>query len=412
MNELRAIVDAYCEARARGERAALATVVGVEGSAYRRPGARMLITEGGQTTGTVSGGCLERDAVERAARVLETGAARVVVYDTRGGEDIVWGLGLGCNGVVRVLLESLHEGSDGERTLRFAADCLSSRKRGVVATVVGHTGAPDGAFGGFRIGERLFLEDDGLNLYEREQAFGEFFERILTDARKVLAEGRALVRHYGAGEEVDIFFDVIEPPRPLLVFGAEQDALPLVRLARTLGWHTTLVDTRARAATPERFAEADAVLLCRAEEVAARLQLTPGAAAVVMTHNYLHDIELLRALLPAPLSYVGVLGPKERTRKLLEELRAQGEAFHGSRLAHLHSPVGVDIGAETPEEIALSVVAEIRAVFAGRRAGFLRDRDAPIHDDFSAALAATEISVGPHPVAASASASVMVCHSS
>ena len=119
-----------------------------------------------------------------------------------------------------------------------------------------------------------------------------------------------------------------------------------------------------------------------------------------------------RALLPSPLSYLGVLGPKERTRKLLEELRAQGEAFPDSWPARLHSPVGIDIGAETPEEIALSIVAEIRAVCAGRRAGFLRDRDAPIHDDFSVTLAATDVPFGPRPVVAHESASVMVCRSS
>jgi xanthine/CO dehydrogenase XdhC/CoxF family maturation factor len=427
MNELQAIVDAYREARARGERTALATVVGVEGSAYRRPGARMLITEGGQTTGTISGGCLERDVVERAARVSETGAARVVVYDTRGDEDIVWGLGLGCNGVVRVLLEGLHEGSDGACALQFVANRLRSRRRGVVATVIGYAGASDGACGGFRgggfrIGERFFLDGDelspcdldgnGLNLRDREQPFGGVFGRVSEDARKALAGGRALVRRYEADEGVEVFFDVIEPPRPLLVFGAEQDALPLVRLARTLGWHTTVVDTRARGTTRERFAEADEVILCRAEEIAARLRLPPRAAAVLMTHNYLHDVELLRALLPAPLSYLGVLGPKERTRKLLGELRAQGEAFPGHWPARLHSPVGVDIGAETPEEVALSIVAEIRAMFAGRRAGFLRDRDAPIHDGFSATLEATEVSVEPRPVAARESASVMVCRSS
>jgi xanthine/CO dehydrogenase XdhC/CoxF family maturation factor len=251
-----------------------------------------------------------------------------------------------------------------------------------------------------------------LNLRDRERQFGEDFGRVCGDARKALADGRALVCRYEADEELEIFFDVIEPPRPLFVFGAEQDALPLVRLARTLGWHTTVVDTRARGATRERFAEADEVILCRAEEVAARLPLPSRAAAVLMTHNYLHDVELLRALLPAPLTYLGVLGPKERTRKLLEELRAQGEAFPDSWPARLHSPVGIDIGAETPDEIALSIVAEIRAVCAGRRAGFLRDRDAPIHDDFSATPAATEVSVGPRPVAAHESASAMVCRSS
>src|SRR5436309_1820251 len=162
MNELQAIVDAYVEARARGERMALATVFHVEGSAYRRPGARMLITESGQTVGTISGGCLESDVMERAAQVVETGEPRVIEYDTRGNEDIVWGLGLGCNGVVRVLLESLHEGSQGERALRFIADCLRARRSGVLATVVAENLNAERDGRAFEVGERLIV-DDGLS---------------------------------------------------------------------------------------------------------------------------------------------------------------------------------------------------------------------------------------------------------
>jgi xanthine/CO dehydrogenase XdhC/CoxF family maturation factor len=189
---------------------------------------------------------------------------------------------------------------------------------------------------------------------------------------------------------------VIEPPRPLVIFGAEQDTLSLVRLAHTLGWHATVVDTRARSATTERFKEADAVMLCRAEDVAEHVSLTSDTAVVVMTHNYLHDVELLRTLLPITLSYLGILGPKERTTKLLEELRAQGRVFADSQLARLHSPIGIDIGAETPAEIALAIIAEIKAACASRRGGFLRDRNAPIHDDQTASLATIEFSVKPH----------------
>jgi hypothetical protein len=136
MHELHSIVDAYARTRARGERAALATVVNVIGSAYRRPGVKMLITEAGNTFGSVSGGCLERDVAERAAQVMASGQPTIVEYDTRGDEDVVWGMGLGCNGVVQILLESLHEGSGGVRALQFVGDCLHARNSGVIATVV------------------------------------------------------------------------------------------------------------------------------------------------------------------------------------------------------------------------------------------------------------------------------------
>lgn len=425
MNELQSIVEAYADARARGERAALATVVGVEGSAYRRPGARMLVTEGGRTAGAISAGCLERDVAERAAQVFGSGAARVVVYDTRGDEEIVWGLGLGCNGVVRVLLESLHEGSQGAHALAFIAELLHTRAQGVIATLVGaerttarkYGGGVEGGGAGRpkkvcapgwsnevgalgwsnEVGARLLLEcrDDGREAGGLAPSFANGLNplggqgaRLREDARAALAGGRALTRAYetGAGR-VEIFFDVIRRPRPVIVFGAEPDAVPVVGLARTLGWHVTVVDTRARPATVERFRVADEVVLCRAEDMAERVRLTSDTAAVVMTHNYLDDVELLRALLPSPAAYVGLLGPKQRTAKLLAELRDAGCRLTASQLARLHGPVGIDIGAETPEEIALSVVTEVKAACEGRSAGYLRERVAPIHEERAAANA-------------------------
>ena len=417
MNELQAIIDAYAAVRARGERAALATVVSVVGSAYRRPGARMLITESGQTVGAISGGCLERDTVERARQVIASGAARIVEYDTRGDEDVVWGLGLGCNGVVRVLLESLHEESSGARALQFIADLLRARKSGVIATAIGGGQATDRERAADRlteIGARLLFNEHELSACNQSliTAHTELIEeRRGADARASLADGRAVTRVYEAGaRRTEIFFDVISRPRALVIFGAELDALPVMRLAQMLGWHVTIVDTRARSATRERFCAADAVIPCRAEDVASYITFTRDTAAVVMTHNYLDDVELLRALLPSPASYIGLLGPKQRTEKLLKDVGAEDFGHAGSHLARLHSPIGIDIGAETPEEIALAVVAEIKAVWAERRAGFLRDRAAPIHDECLVSLAPAEFKPGQRP-AARARAAGVVCGS-
>ncbi len=395
MNELQAIVEAFAEAQRCGERVALATIVSVVGSAYRRSGARMLITEGGHTVGTISGGCLERDVVERAAEAMDSGTARIIEYDTRGNEDIVWGLGLGCNGVVRILLESLCEESDGTRALQFIADCLRARQSGIIATVIGAaetSGIRSDEQSSHRIGARLLLDCE-QNIVNQSFAENEFVPCLREDAGAALTRERASIRVYetSAGQ-IEIFFDLIKPPRSLLVFGAEQDALPVVRLARTLGWHVTVVDTRARSATSERFREANEVALCRTEDIAACISLTSDAAAVVMTHNYFDDIALLRHLLPSQVSYLGILGPKQRTAKLLEELSAEGVHLIDAQLARLHSPIGMDIGAENPEEIALSIIAEVKAAFAQRSGGFLRDRDAPIHDEVAADVAAAELS--------------------
>lgn len=411
MNELQRIVEADELARARGIRAALATVVSVEGSAYRQPGARMLITETGETCGAISGGCLERDVTERAARVIKECSAPVIEYDTRGDEDIVWGLGLGCNGVVRVLLESLHEGSAGAYALQFIADRLRERRSGVIATLITKLVDNESAeVSGKPVGQRLMF-DEGLNVCGPSPFDEELANRLRDAALDVLAGKKALTRLFETDEgQAEIFFDLVSPPRPLLIFGAEQDALPLVRQASLLGWHTTIVDTRARLVSKERFKEADEVLLCRAMEVAARVSLTEETAAVVMTHNYLDDVELLGALLPSPVCYLGILGPRARTLRLLEELKANDAPFNAQSV-RLHSPVGLDLGAETPEEIALAIAAEIKAACSGRAAGYLRDRAAPIHDERAAEPALRHAQVAGAALSA-AEPAALVCSSS
>ena len=238
---------------------------------------------------------------------------------------------------------------------------------GVLATVIG---AAEHA----RLGERLLLTQAGVLFHQF--ADDAFVTQINADARRVLALGRSELKHYGAAK---VQLEFIEAPVPLVLFGAGPDALPVVRLARELGWHITVVDTRARAATKERFREADEIVLCRAEEVAGRVRLTPRTVAVLMSHNYLDDLELLKHLLPAPLRYIGLLGPRKRGVRLLEELRVCHGFQPAPDDARLHSPIGLDIGADTPEEIALSIIAEIRAVLTGRAASFLKDRSVPIH---------------------------------
>jgi xanthine dehydrogenase accessory factor len=411
MNELQSVVNAYAQARARGLRTALATVVHVAGSAYRRPGARMLITESGDTVGTISAGCLERDVAERAVKVMESGSACLIEYDTRGREEIVWGLGLGCNGVVRILLESLHEESAGARSLRFIAGCLQKRQSGVLATVIA-TGEDKGNAEdcGIEVGERLLL-DEQLNVCGESRLGAELAARIREEALEILLDKRAATHSFETGDSrTEIFFDFIMPPRSLVIFGAEHDAVALVRQARTLGWHVTVVDTRARQATRERFAEADQIVLCRVDEIAMHVSLTENTAAVLMTHNYLDDASLLRDLLPSPVSYLGILGPRQRTSKLLEEIKEDVAVLAESASARLHSPIGLDIGAETPEEIALAIVAEIKTVCAARSGGFLRERNASIHDEHSFEPAARKVSLEPY-VSTTDNAALVICHS-
>ncbi len=374
VTERQSIIEAYWRASAENVRAALATVVRVEGSAYRRPGARMVITETGRTSGVVSGGCLEGDVRERAVRVMRTGRSTLVKYDTTADDKIVWGLGLGCNGIVHVLIEPASDRTD--HLVRFLDACSKGQDRAAFATVIRSEGVAEVA-----LGTRLFLYPDGASESDAGAPENGITQRILTDLHTAVRSGVSSLRHYGADAAVEIFIEVVEPQVPLVIFGAGADAVPLVEMARQLGWHTTVVDTHARSRSLERFANADAVILCRPEEVSARVTLTESTAVVLMTHNYFHDLEVLNVLFNKPARYVGCLGPRRRTERLLSELPCAPVALGTSSLGRLHAPVGMDLGAESPSEIALSIAAEILAVLRGRSGGPLHGRRGSIHGD-------------------------------
>lgn len=367
MTEGQLIVNAFRNLKP-GERAALATIVSIEGSSNRRPGARMLITDKGETTGVLSAGCFERDVCDRAQRVMSTGTSALVKYDTTKDEDIVWGLGLSCNGVVHVLIEP----ANTERVaslMQLLAECAESENTGAIATVFrSPRDAP--------LGTTAMLFPDGT-------VDGDFVIPTIFDdlADTVSANTSTIKRYETLDGHVDVFMEVVQPRVRLVIFGAGFDALPVVALAKNLGWHTSVVDTRVRVSSIEHFEEADAVWLCRAEDVSTQVMISERTAVVVMTHNDLHDLELLRQLLPLPLRYLGCLGPRRRTERLLSELSADSD------LDRLHAPIGLDLGAETPEEIALAIVSEIKAVLSHRAGAQLRQREGSIHEWFEVEIA-------------------------
>lgn len=372
MFELQSIVDAFQRLEPT-QNAALATVVSVEGSSYRRPGARMLIKENGETTGVLSGGCLERDVCERAAKVMRTGKPVVVTYDTTNKNDIVWGLGLGCNGVVRVLIEPAtneHMAS----LMQLISECTERDASGAVATVFHVEGSAE-----IKLGTKALLYPDGT-------VDGRFMTHsIFDDLNDAVQLTKSTVKRYEVpGGCFDVFLEVIQPRVHLVIFGAGHDVLPVVNLTKYVGWRTTVVDTSARASSLRRFENADAVLLCRPEDVTTQVKSTPRTLVVLMTHNYLHDLELLRQLLPLPFNYLGCLGPKRRTERLLNELSDGDHGMVAAYLRRLHAPIGLDIGAETSEEIALSIISEIKSVLSQRTGTQLREREGSIHESFSA----------------------------
>lgn len=389
MKELEDIITAFKQVKSCGQTAALATIVKVKGSTYRRPGARMLMTPDGQVVGSISGGCLENDVFEHAKQVMASGEPTLVKYDPAVAEDIIWALGLGCNGAVYVLIEPLNLKTEASH-ISFMTQCLRHRKSGVLATIFGVEGQVQA-----KVGNHLLLYPNKTVL--SEIADSNLTEAVTADALAALQEQQSMVKLYQLSRgSAEVFIEVIQPPTPLLIFGAGQDAIPVVRFAKELGWHVTVVDHRPAYVMPERFPLADNLILSSAETAHKNLWLEERTVALVMTHNYFHDRELLKMLLPSAVSYIGVLGPKRRTAELLEDLLVEGTIYTQEQLNRLYAPVGIDIGADTPVEIALSIVAEIQAVLANRSGGLLRDRTAPIHHRINESSVQTIEFLQPH----------------
>ncbi|MCC5636884.1 XdhC family protein [Nostoc sp. CHAB 5844] len=375
MKELQNILAAFERSQNQCQLTALATVVKTSGSVYRRPGARMLLTESGQMIGCISGGCLESDVFEIAQPLMfENGEPVIVKYDTTASNYITWGFGLGCHGTVQVLIEPLSHPL-AKHQLEFIAECLYGKQPGVMATVFNVTGESS-----VSVAARSLLKPDGTvvnNIADQDLA-----AQVLVDARQALQQEHSQIKSYKLKNGIaEVFLEVIHPLVPLLVLGAGYDAIPVVNLAKHQGWHVTVVDNRPGYITSERFPNADKIILSEPQDIHKYNLLTPRTVAVVMTHQYKNDLALLKTLLPSPVRYIGVLGPKSRTQQLLQELQSEGFIPAAAQLQRLFAPVGLDIGADSPEAIALSIVAEIQAVLANRSGGLLKNRSGAIHDE-------------------------------
>jgi len=372
MKELQTILKESARLKQENLAAVLATVVDVEGSGYRLPGAKMLISETGETYGTVSGGCLEADVLERAAEALKTNEPQVLIYDTTAHKDSVFSLNMGCNGITRILLESARD----NKYFEFVESCFLTRKSGIVATLLKTVNKSR-----LKTGARYFI-GGAENKNDLANSAGEFEKKLFTDATALLSGGSSHCRIYETdlGKPAEFFLELVEPPQRLVIFGAGYDAIPLVHYAGSLGWTTLVIDHRAAYLTKQRFPEADEIILSQPENLTEKLSIDENTAAVVMTHNYEKDRAILRYLLPFCLPYIGALGPRRRTENLIQELKNEGEHYGEFQLNKLFAPVGLDIGAKNPESIALSIIAEIQSVLAKRTGGFLRNRRGSIYE--------------------------------
>ena len=363
MKEITDILNAYYYAQKQGRKAALATVVKVDGSSYRRPGARMLVTEDGLLTGAISGGCLEGDALKKALSAIHQQENRLVTYDTTDEDDAKFGVQLGCNGIVHILFEPI-DGLDENNPIKILESINGERENAVIITLFSLLSKT-------QLGTRSIIKSENrLGNLPTSIAL-----EILADAQEVLANEKSELKNYKLENElIDGFIEFVKPPIALIIAGAGNDAQPLAAIAHLLGWQVTIADGRPTHATLQRFPNAK-ILVTKPAQLLPQLSIDAQTAMVLMTHNYNYDTELLGLLLQTEIPYIGALGPKKKLLRMLDELEMNTE----TNRSRVYGPVGLDIGAETAEEIAISIIAEIKSSLSGATASSLKEKKQPIH---------------------------------
>ncbi|MBS1662748.1 MAG: XdhC family protein [Bacteroidetes bacterium] len=344
MKEIKTIIQAYHSIDFSCTKAALATVVRVEGSSYRRSGARMLVLDDGTYLGGISGGCLEGDALRRAQKAIGLGQASVVTYDTTQDDDYQIGVGLGCQGIIDVLFTPLRS-EDGGNPVLVLERLVGVREPVAVVTVTG----------GESLGRTVVWGDGGLPA----GLSGDVEACLEARASRAVVHG-----------ELKVFIEVLLPAIHVVAYGGNYDIRTLLNQVKELGWESTVVLNTARA---ERSLVAAATVVMDSREPG-----LPGidgyTAVLLMSHDYKTDLVNLRKVLPSAASYIGMLGPRKRAVKMFEEMGLGEE-----EIKRVYAPAGLDIGAATPEEIALSILAEVRGHFASRSGASLRLREGTIY---------------------------------
>lgn len=356
MKEIKDIVKAAAIASTENLAMVLATVVKVEGSSYRRPGARMLVTEDGQMTGAISGGCLEGDALKKAILAIHQRKNRLVSYDTNTDEGSAIGLQLGCNGIVHILFEYV----DLERRdhpIALLRRLLQQREEALLITSFSTEKQRE------QIGTRLLIAGSEENTSALESQL-PILEEHINVAKTKRQSVLALIEEEGQRNE--ILIEYIAPTVHLVVVGAGNDAQPVVEMAHLLGWEITVVDGRASHVNATRFPQASQLIVAPATGIITKMSVDPWTVFVLMTHNYSYDLTLLKELMHSATIYIGSLGPKTKLLRMFDDIHQAGITIAESQKDKIYGPVGLDIGAETSAEIALAIIAEIKAVLSDR----------------------------------------------
>ena len=345
------LLKSFSKWRKLQEPLVLASVFETEGSTYSKAGARMIINSQGDFQGMLSGGCLEGDLAERARAVLDSGKAQTVSYDLGVNGEELWGLGVGCDGLMRIFLQPLlaeHDYAPFEAIARaYEGDQLE-----IAATVLESEDIEPGA--------TLVTSGDSAESFGLKDAEATVLQ---DEARAALAGRTSLTKSVQIGKATaTVLLAMVTPRVRLLMLGAGLDAEPVTRLAGELGWRVSVVDHRPAYIDNGHFDEAEEVICCAVEDMSGHVELSGFDAAIVMSHHLASDRQYLAQLSKSDISYVGLLGPKERRRRLLAELGDAAAALDG----RLHGPAGLDIGAVGPAAIALSIISEIYSVLSVR----------------------------------------------
>jgi xanthine dehydrogenase accessory factor len=368
---------------------AVATVSGVEGSAYRRPGAKRVLAEG-EAVGAITAGCLEGPVADLAERALADGPLRETFDLT--DEDDTWGFGLGCNGIIDVLVEPADE------SFRSGLERVEAGERVALVTVVGgvaasgdasddggsdsNTPEDDGA-DSIPVGARVLVDESGEA--ETTDPRPPLPDDLLAAVRETAAEFAAAGRSETLEVETDagtveVFVDGLEPVPELLVFGHGADVRPVARLARDAGFRVTVATARGARAADEQFPAAHRVVATRPPAVAEAVSRPEDTYAVLMSHNFVDDRLALESLLETDVPYVGLMGPRKRFEQMREALADEdGTELSSDDLDRISTPIGLDLGGGEPNQIALSIVSEVLAVSNGRDGGRLTHSEGPIH---------------------------------
>lgn len=370
MKEIKQITEAYQNIDFSKTQAALATVVRVEGSSYRRTGARMLVLESGEWIGGISGGCLEGDALKKARLAMSQNKATLITYDTTDDDPYQIGVGLGCNGIIDVLITPL-DPQNPNNAVRQLQSCIDQRTPNMVVTVTGISKA------------HASIALGNVFRFDNEAHFTGTFplpnlnESLIPTIKEALDTTKSISKEciLEDGTKLTLFLEVIPPAIQLYVFGSNYDVYPMVRVAKELGWRVISVCNPAKmhASLSDM---ADAVVPKDHQP-----EIDNFTAAISMCHDYETDYRNLQMLLKTDIKYIGLLGPKKRTIKMYDRMAEEGTSLTAEQEERIYSPVGLDIGAATPEEIALSVCAEIRAFFSGRNGNRLKFRPKPIYEN-------------------------------